>query len=124
MKLLIVEVNKAFRDFLRLWFAEQASGYIPDVWEAATLLDALRILGKEPIDAVLCGGKFPLGWGDGMGDPLDWKKSPVTLRRECATREVPFVLLCGNPFRKLLMARSAIEKVLSLTAAHCRSSAS
>lgn len=76
MKLLIVEVNKAFRDFLRLWFAEQASGYIPDVWEAATLLDALRILGKESIDAVLCGGKFPLAWVMEWAIPWTGKRVP------------------------------------------------
>ncbi|MGH7171381.1 MAG: hypothetical protein ACRELG_13985 [Gemmataceae bacterium] len=69
MKLLIVEDNHAFRDFLRLWAAEQAGENIPDVVEAAPLADAIRIVREEAVDAVLSGEAFPPDWGDRMGDP-------------------------------------------------------
>ncbi|MGH9453129.1 MAG: hypothetical protein ACRD2O_04075 [Terriglobia bacterium] len=114
MKLLIVEEDGAFRDFLRLRAAEQAGENIPDIFEAATLGDALRILRDEAIDAVICDEAFPPGLGDRMGDPSGWRANSVTLREECLTRKVGFVLLRGDDQRKLLMARGAIDHVLAL----------
>jgi hypothetical protein len=73
MNLLIVEANKTFRDFLRLWVAEQAAEDIPDVFEAGTLVDALRMVSENRADAVVCGEAFPPDWGDRMGDPLEWR---------------------------------------------------
>ncbi|MGH7173825.1 MAG: response regulator transcription factor [Gemmataceae bacterium] len=118
MKLLIVEDNKAFRGFLRLGMAEQAGENIPDVFEAATLVDAIRIVREEAVDAVLSDGAFPPDWGDHMGDPARWRDSCATLRKECSTHDVPFVLLRGNPLGRLSMARSAIEQVLALPSTH------
>lgn len=118
MKLLIVEDNDAFRDFLHLCTAEQAGKEIPDIFEATTLADALRILRDETLDAVLSDGAFPPNWGERMGDPLEWRKSCVTLRVKCSTRDVPFVPLRGDPLAKLSMARSTIERILALASTH------
>jgi CheY-like chemotaxis protein len=118
MKLLIVEDHSAFRDFLRLWVAEQVRGHVPDVFEAATLSDALRVLREEAIDAVLSDDAFPPHWGAGMGNPSEWGKSSATLRDECLTRAVPFVLLPRHPLGKLLLVRGAIEQVLRFASAH------
>ncbi|MGH9446630.1 MAG: response regulator transcription factor [Terriglobia bacterium] len=118
MKLLIVEDNDAFRGFLRVWMAEQAGKEIPDVFEAAALADAIRIVREEAVDAVLSDEAFPLDWGERMGDPLEWRKSWGILRVECSTQEVPLVLLRGDPLAKLSMARSAIERVLALASTH------
>ncbi|MGH7248974.1 MAG: hypothetical protein ACREH9_12805, partial [Pseudomonadota bacterium] len=71
MQLLIVEEGDAFRGFLRLWTAEQAGKNIPDIFEAATLGDALRILRDEALDAVLCDEGFPPDSGDRIGGPSD-----------------------------------------------------
>ncbi|MGH7079114.1 MAG: hypothetical protein ACREFU_13585 [Acetobacteraceae bacterium] len=114
MQLLIVEEGDAFRGFLLLWTAEQAGKNIPDIFEAATLGDALRILRDKEIDAVLCDEDFPPDWGDRIGGPPEWRESSVTLRKECLSRIIPFVLLRGNALAKLLMARSAIDQVLAL----------
>lgn len=95
MKLLVVEDNAAFRDFLRIQIAEESR--VPDIFEAATLADALEILRDEAIDAVLSDGSFPPAWGDGMGPCWDWWKSSGELRKRCLAQSVPFVLLSGDP---------------------------
>jgi CheY-like chemotaxis protein len=59
MRLLIVEDDAAFRNFLRVQIAEEAPKGVPDIFEAATLTDALEIVHEEQIDAVLSDGSFP-----------------------------------------------------------------
>jgi hypothetical protein len=118
MKLLIVEDCDAFRTSIRLWIAEQAHDAVPNVLEAATLQDALSVVRNQCVDGVLSDDAFPPDWGDGMGDPLKWHESSTILKGECAARGVPFALLASNAFTKLLTARSAIERALSMGAVH------
>lgn len=118
MKLLIVEEDHALRDFLRLRAAEQAGEDLPDVFEAATLSDALSILGEETIDVVICDEAFPRGWGEDMGNPSEWRANSVTLGEECLARKVVFVLLRGDDLHKLAIAILAIDHLLAQASTH------
>ncbi|MDE3178642.1 MAG: hypothetical protein KGM47_03195 [Acidobacteriota bacterium] len=131
MRLLVVEDDAAFRNFLRVQIAEEAPKGVPHIIEAATLTDALEIVHEEQIDAVLSDGSFPPAWGEGMGPCREWWKSSVELRKHCLTHSVPLVLLSGDlalvesarvqgspAFNKPYEFRSAIQKVLALASAH------
>jgi hypothetical protein len=118
MNLLIVAGDSAFRDFLRLTVADQRPDYIPDVFEAATLEDALSVMRNERMAGVLCAEAFPTDWGERMGDLSDWHKNMAILKRECAVREVPCVLLSRDTFANSIMAGGMIERYLSEQAMH------
>lgn len=136
MNLLIVEDDQLLRNYLRLQAAETAWRDGADLFEAATLDDALAIVRCERIDAVLSDGPFPPGWGEGMNDLSRWAECWRTLHRECKRLGVPFVLLSGDPaivetarsldvsaFSKPCGTRVAIEQVLVLAAAHLAATA-
>lgn len=127
MNILIVEDDQRFRDDLRLQCCAMSKSEAANVFEAATLSDALRILRDQQIDAVLSDGAFPPDWGTGMGNPAQWVESWRALYEQCKQQGVPFVLLSGGPstidtgkalgeaaFSKPCETHAAIECVLSL----------
>lgn len=127
MNILIVEDDQCFRDDVRLQCCAMSKSEAANVFEAATLSDALRILRDQQIDAVLSDGAFPPDWGTGMGNPTQWVESWRALYERCKQQEVPFVLLSGGPsivdagkalgvaaFSKAYETSAAIECILSL----------
>lgn len=131
MNLLIVEDEQFFRDYLRLRVATTAQKEAPNIFEAATLHDALAILSRERIDAVLSDGAFSPDWGEGMEDICEWARSSERLHQACKAHRVPCVLLTGDPvilesargcgqaaYSKPYETRAAIERLVALASAH------
>lgn len=124
------------RDYLRVQVAEATRPESAGIFEAATLADALAIVRSGRIDAVLSDGALPPCWGEGMNDLSRWAEGWRMLHRDDRRLGVPFVLLSGNQaivetarsldvaaLSKLCETRAAVDRVLTLAAAHLAASA-